>query len=81
MANVIRNRIQYERLQGFDMQKNEAACVNCLNNPSNKNLNVKMVKITLEIDEDLAISDCDLCILIREFLGSKVRVASLLSHG
>jgi len=46
------------------MQENNTICMNCAHNPINKDLNVKMVEVTLEIDDDLDISDCKLCHLV-----------------
>jgi hypothetical protein len=44
-------------------------CLNCLNNLDFKEPSVKMVEVTLELDEDINISNCELCQCIRDFLG------------
>lgn len=63
------------------MQKKDVSCINCLNNPEFVEPSVKRVKVTLEIDQDLEISDCELCQLIREKLCSDFINESLLLHG
>lgn len=64
------------------MERKDLVCLNCEKNPSFKVPCAKLVEVTLELDENLNLSDCDLCCAIRNFLkGTKVTVKSLPSRG